>query len=94
MHLNTVIKSIPIFIVFDRTNYARLCSLYLQDVIHLDKTKTQLYAEFIDRGFTIKQLPVSFTSFAGDQGLEQTINRSQKSSSGINESTKKKYVAA
>ena len=38
----------------------------------------------------VKSTPGKFKAVAADQSLEQTINRSQKSSGGISGSTRKK----
>ena len=90
LHINTVKKLFPIFIIFDRTNYTLWCSLYLQDILNLEKTKPELYAEFLAGIFTVKRSFASFTPVTTDQSLEQTTNRSQKSSSGIIGLTKKR----
>ena len=42
----------------------------------------------------VKRTPKQFKAVAADQSLEQTINRSQKSSGGIIGSTRKKDFVA
>ena len=44
--------------------------------------------------FVVKRTPVKFNSVAADRSLEQTINRSQKSSGGIICSMSKEYFVA
>lgn len=81
LHVQTVKKIQPLFQVMDRNNYARWCSLYLSDIISLEKTHPELYNEsyMISGKFTLSRSETPFTSVAPDQGLEQTINRSNKS---------------
>lgn len=90
LHLETVTKMLPLFLLFDRTNYARWAPLYVNDMLGLKEKHPEVYGEFMKGRFTVKQSNTSFTSVATDQGLEQTINRSQKSTSGIIGSTRKK----
>ena len=95
LHVETVKKLQPIFHVFDRSNYDRWSSIYLQDIFLLPEVAPDLYEKFLEGRFTVKKPNVPFTSVGTDQALEQAINRSKKSSSGIIGSTKKKeYVAA
>ena len=95
LHVNTVKKLLPIFNIFDRINYTRWCSLYIQDILKLPDTKPELYEKFLSGQFTVNRSSIPFTSVGTDQALEQTINRSQKSSSGtIGFTQKKEYVAA
>lgn len=54
------------------------------------QTHPTVYNEFLSGRFIVKQSDSSFTSVVTDQALEQTINRSQCSSSGIIGSTRKK----
>ncbi|KAL7296570.1 hypothetical protein TKK_0010001 [Trichogramma kaykai] len=49
-------------------------------MISLPTQKPELYDEFVKGNFTVKRSPANFTSVGTDQALEQTINRSQKSS--------------
>lgn len=95
LHLNTVEKLQPIFHAMDRTNYARWSSVYIHDMLVLKETAPDIYNRFMEGQFTVKHSDTSFSSVGTDQALEQTINRSKKSSSGIIGSTRKKqFVAA
>lgn len=95
LHIETLKKVQPIFHVFDHTHYVRYSGVYLQDMMSLADTAPEIYENFQKGYFTVKRKDVPFTSVATDQALEQTINRAQKSSSGIIGSTKKKqFVAA
>lgn len=77
----------------DRINYTRWSALYLQDILDLDKTHPEVYREFKEGKFTVKQTDTPLTSIATDQGLETTGNRSKKNASGIIGSTRQtKFV--
>ena len=77
--------------LFDCVNYLQWCSLYLEDMRRLPETASGIYQVFLQCQFVVKKTPGKFKSVAADQSLEQTINRSQKSSGGIIGSTRKKY---
>ena len=94
LHVETVRNVQPIFHVMDRPNYARWCSIYLEDMIKLQETAPEAYREMCNGRFTVKHTNKSFSSVSTDQALEQTINRSSKSTSGIIGFTKKKEAVA
>lgn len=63
-------------------------------MLMLSENHRELHEEFLSGNFSVKQRNTSFSSVATDQALEQTINRSQKSTAGIIGSTHQKdYVA-
>ena len=74
----------------DRHNYARWCSVYLEDMLTLQETAPEAYQEMCKGRFTVKHPDKTFSSVSTDQAFEQTINRSSKSTSGIIGITKKK----
>lgn len=78
----------------DRTNYARFLSLYLEDMLMLEKNAPEVYEKFVSGRFTVKRSAVPFTSVATDQALEQTINKTSKSTGGVIGSTRKKETVA
>ena len=92
LHLQTVQRILPFFAAFDCTNYLRWCSVYLEDMRKLHETAPEVYNKFVDGQFVIKRTPGTFKAVGADMCLEQTINKSQKSSSGIIGSTRKKTV--
>jgi len=94
LHLQTVQSLLPIFAAFDSTNYLRWCSLYLEDMRKLPSTAPEIHQAFQEGKFVVKRTPGHFNSVGADMALEQTINRSQKSSSGIIGSTRKKTFVA
>ncbi|KAJ8039008.1 hypothetical protein HOLleu_16589 [Holothuria leucospilota] len=94
LHLQAVQALLPIFAAFDSTNYLRWCSLYLEDMYKLPDTAPGVYQAFIAGKFVVKRTHGKFNAVGADMALEQTINRSQKSASGIIGNTmKKKFVA-
>ena len=92
MHLQAVLDLLPIFAALDSTNYLRWCSLYLEDMHELPDTAPEIYHAFQEGKFVVERTPGNFKSVGADMALEQTINRSQKSTSGIIGSTKKKTI--
>ena len=94
LQLQSIKDLLPLFAAFDSTNYLRWCSLYLEDMNKLEHTSPTTHKAFMEGKFSIKHTPGSFRAVGADMALEQTINRSQKSSSGIIGNTRKKsYVA-
>lgn len=94
LHLQAVQALLPMFAAFDSTNYLRWSSLYLEDMRKLPENYPQVHQAFKDGEFAMKRSVGNFKAVGADMALEQTINRSKKSSSGIIGSTQKKqYVA-
>ena len=90
----TVQSILPYFALFDCVNYLWWCSLYLEDMHSLPETAPEIHQSFIEGKFVVKRTPGKFKAVAADQCLEQTINRSQRSSGGIIGSTRKKDFVA
>ena len=94
LHLDVVQKVLPDFATCDRTNYLRYASLYLEDMRKLPVTAPEIHQNYKAGKFVVKCTPGHFNSVGMDMALEQTINKSQKSSSGIIGNTKKKEFVA
>lgn len=90
LHVQTVEAMLPYFAVFNCNNYLRWCSLYLEDMKKLSETAPDVKEQFEAGRFVVKRSLIPFSAVAADLCLEQTINRSAKSSGGIIGSTKKK----
>ena len=90
LHILTVEELLPIFAAFDATNYLRWCSLYLEDMKRLPATAPDIHESFCEGKFVVKHTIGKFKAVGADMALEQTINRSQKSQSGIIGMTRKK----
>lgn len=94
LHLGSVQSMLSMFAVFDNVNYLRWASIYLEDMQRLPDIAPEVYAQFTNENFSIKRTSGKFRAVGGDQALEQTIIRSQKSISGIIGMTQQKeYVA-
>ena len=94
LHLLTVQNVLPLFAVFDKVNYLRWCSVYIEDMRQLPHKAPEIWEAFMDGRFVVKRKGGLFNAVGADLCLEQTINRSQKSASGIIGSTKQKSFVA
>ena len=94
LHLNTVQSILSLFALYDRTNYLRWASLYLEDMRKLPETAPDVYESFQAGKVVVKRSSGYFTAVGVDMCLEQTINRSQKSSSGIIGASRRKTFVA
>ena len=83
LHLHSVQALLPLFAVFDCINYLRWCSLYLEYMRKLVDTAPDIFESFMAGKFVIKRTQGFFKAVGAEMCLEQTINRSQKSSGGI-----------
>ena len=90
LHLVCVEKLLPLFASFDSSNYLRWCTVYLEDMKQLPEYAPEIHQQFMLGNFVVKHTPGKFKAVAADMALEQSINRSQKSTSGIIGSTKRK----
>ena len=92
-HLQAVQKALPIFAECDSINYQRYGSLYLELMRKLPESHPEIYREFMKGNFVVKTNTGMFNAVAPDMKLEQTIQRSQKSTGGIVGETRQiKYV--
>ena len=82
-HLLAVHNILPIFREFDSISYLRYGSLYLENMRRLPEEHPEIYTKFMQGHFVVKQRYGSFNAVAGYMKLEQTIQRSQKSTGGI-----------
>ena len=82
-HLRAVTNLLPLFAECDSINYLRYGSLYLECMRKLPETHTQVYEQFLRGNFVVKTNPGTFNAVSPDMKLEQTIQRSQKSSKGV-----------
>ena len=93
LHLHTLKSLMSLFAVCDRTNYLRWASLYLEDMMLIETAAPDVHQKFMQGEFVVKRTPGLFKAIGPDLCLEQTINRSQKSSGGIiGRSKQKEYV--
>ena len=73
----------PIFLGLDGINYLRYASFYLELLKQLEQNHPALYHEFLKGSHVIKCQQKSFSAVSADMKLEQSIQRSAKSSGGI-----------
>ena len=84
----------PIFLGLDGINYLRYASFYLELLKQLENTHPALYNEFLKGSHVIKCQRRSFSAVSPDMKLEQSIQRSAKSSGGIIGASKKDEFVA
>ena len=82
-HLRTVEKLLSIFQQRHSINYLRYDSLYLEKMRQLSDEFPEIYDHFKNVEFVAKGKPSTFNAVSPDMKLEQTIQRSKKSQSGI-----------
>ena len=94
IHLRTVEKLLSIFQQCYTTNYLRYTSFYLEEMRQLPDEFPEIYDQFKNGEFVVIGKPGAFNAVSPDMKLEQTIERSKKSHSGIIGKTRKNnYVA-
>ena len=94
LHIQSVEAALPYFAAFDSNNYLRWCTVYIEDMKMLPKTSPEVFNSFMEGKFVVKQSSVPFSAVATDMCLEQTINRSSKSTGGIIGNTRRKEFVA
>ena len=82
-HIDAVGKLCPIFTGADGVNYQRAASFYHELIKNCKTSHPELYKEFMQGNFVVKTSSGRFNSVAADMKLEQTIQRSSKSTKGI-----------
>ena len=84
LHLSSVAQMLPYFFAFDKINYSRWISVYLADMRLLPQTAPAVHNEFVKGNHPVKRTPNSkFNQVWTDMGIEQTINRENKTKGGI-----------
>ena len=83
LHINAVGEVLPIFAALDGINYLRCLMFYHETLKALPTTHPYLYQQFLLGNFVVKTNVGSFNAVPADMKLEQSINRSAKSTSGI-----------
>ena len=78
LHLQSVQAVLPLFARYDRINYLRWGSVYLEDIRKLAQDAPSVFENFKAGKFVVKRIEGQFAAVGADMGLEQTINRSQK----------------
>ena len=92
-HLEAVQDLLLIFCESNSINYLRYSSWYLEKMRQLPDEYPETYSQFRDGKFVVKTTNDAFNSVSLDMKLEQTINRTRKSSGGIVGQTKKTLMS-
>ena len=82
-HLDVVENLLPIIRGCDSINYLHYARFYLESMRRLPTDHPAIYEMFMKEYFVIYESHKKFSSVSPDMKLEQTIQRAQKSSSGI-----------
>ena len=64
-------------------HYQRCCSFYHELIKNVKNSHPDIYTHFMQGDFVVKATAGTFNAVSGDMKLEQTIQRSSKSSHGI-----------
>ncbi|KAJ8679187.1 hypothetical protein QAD02_014974 [Eretmocerus hayati] len=72
LYAHCVKLCLPIFLIFDRTNYSRWLPLYYHDISTLQQYAPEVYKEFKSGKFVNKRNNTPFTSVGYDHGLESS----------------------
>lgn len=92
-HLQAVQNLLPIFCECDSINYFQYASWYLEKMRKLLDEHPDIYKEFLLGKFVVKTDSCRSTAVSPDMKLEQTIQRSKKSTGGIiGQTHKEAYV--
>ena len=94
MYFKWINKCLKIFFAFDRINYSRWCTLFLDDCLKLQETHPHIYNEFKKGNFAVQYSNKRFSSVPLDQALEQHYNKPAKVSGGIIGITRQKVAVA
>ena len=78
----------PIFQQSDSINYLRYASFYLEKKRQFSDEFPEIYGHFKNGEFVVKGKPGNFNAVSPDMKLEQIIQRSKKSQSGITGQTR------
>ena len=92
LHVCSIRECLPLFFSFDRTNYARWCTLYYDDCLKLKENHPKIYNDFKNGHFTVQHSNRRFSSVALDQALEQHYNKPAKGLGGVIGITRRKYA--
>ena len=94
LNMKTIQDLLPVFLGCDSLNYLRYGSFYLELLKNVKHTHPELHDSFLKKHFVVKRTSGSFNAVSPDLALEQTIQRSSKSSHGIIGQTRKQEYAA
>ena len=82
LHLQCVFRMAPWRFAYERQNYARFMSYWVQ-MVQLAATHPAAHAFLQEGGFPLQRSENAFAQLALDQAIEQSINRATKTTGGI-----------
>jgi hypothetical protein len=88
LHMKAVEELCPVFMGCGSFNYLRYGTFYVEQLKSLNNCMPELYASFMGGDFVVKRKDGRFNAVSPDMALEQTIQRSSKSTRGIIGKTK------
>eukprot|EP00057_Strongylocentrotus_purpuratus_P015294 XP_011669768.1 PREDICTED: uncharacterized protein LOC105440883 [Strongylocentrotus purpuratus] len=84
LHLSAARSLLPWFFAYDHLNYSRYMSAYWLEMHMLPVTHPSIAEAFLEGDFVVhRQTAHGFSGIAGDQMIEQTVNRDTKSRGGV-----------
>ena len=93
LHMQAVQDLLPIFAESDSINYLRYGSWYIEKIRKLAQEHPEIHAKFLEGSFVVRTKPKRSVAVSPDMKLEQTIQRSKKSSGGvIGQTNQEKYI--
>ena len=94
LHMKAMQDLCPVFLGCGSINYQRYGTFYLEQLKNLKFKMPELYQSFMKGDFVVRRTNGNFCAVAADMALEQTIQRSAKSTRGIIGKTKcQNYVS-
>ena len=81
LYIDALTKIAPWFFALGHTNYARWIPVHLHDIVALEDKHTDVFAEFMDGNFTVKNTTHAFSALAIDPAHEEN-NASVKGDGG------------
>lgn len=102
LHLQSINDMLPYFHASGHFNYAKVCHLYLQDMMQLESRLSPTeYDKFVTKGFfTIRRSHKFWSGIWSDMTIEQVLMRSMKAEGGlsrgrgISDGTLARWIAA
>ena len=82
IHLSAFADMLPWFAIYDDANYTRWGAVYFAHMKRLEQTHPDVFKEFMDGNFVVKQTDHNFNQVSTDQALEH-INRVCKVAGGL-----------
>ena len=83
LNVSVLVRAVSLFFAFDRTNYSRWASVFLEDCLQLPDKFPLIFNDFKAGNFVVKNTTRRLSCVAMDQALEQNKNKPAKGCGGI-----------